>query len=421
MMRLDCGSYSPESALDLCIEGITGNALLRSGVEGAKTKLIASFKKYEQLSKIGALYQISPLDLKEDADPVVVDGLKKSDLIKIYDQYLVPGGKPAREIYEYLLAAALDDCPFCGGLGRPKNLDHFLPKFNFPQFSVLPSNLVPSCRDCNMDAKGTDFAEEAEDQVIHPYTDKDCFFNDQWIFASYRHGTDEKPGVFDFEVVPPVYWEAIDKIRAAKHFSDFNIGGRYRSVAGKSAGTILAQMHHLRKAGLSEQVIKETILDVGEATAPFVNHWKKGMYQALIAHFCPMETDDDTSQIECPHCVIGFANCPICHGGRDDVRCSDCLGSGCSHDPYAEKMRDCNRCDGEGVVGPDCCGYCNGQGTVSCDPCGGTGYLSEDDCQLCGGTERVRCRRCLGTGEASKDPYCYNCVGSGRESCPACH
>lgn len=420
MMRLDCGEYSPENVIDRCIEGVTGNAVLKAGVEGAKTKLLAAALEYEQTSRNGILFKIAPLDLKADPDPVVIGVLKKSDLVKVYEQYLVPGTKPAREIYDYLLAAALDDCPFCGGLGRPRNLDHFLPKFNFPQFAILPNNLVPSCRDCNMDAKAADFAVEAEDQIIHPYTDKDCFFNDQWIFASYRPGNDEKPGVFDFKVVPPVHWEAVDKLRAAKHFSDFNIGGRYRSIAGKNVGTILAQMHSMRDIGLSEQIIRETILDVGENTAPFVNHWKKGMYQAIIAHFCPTVIDDESSDIECPHCVDGYASCPTCHGGRDDARCSDCGGSGSSYDPHAEKQRECHSCDGEGTVGAYSCGYCGGQGTVFCDPCRGTGYLSEDDCLACGGTEEVKCRQCHGTGGAGEDRHCNYCDGSGRESCQAC-
>lgn len=420
MMRLNCAVYSAENVIDRCIEGVTGNAALKAGVEAAKEKLLAAALEYEQTSRSGILYKIAPLDLTADPDPVVIGVLRKSDLIKVYEQYLVPGTKPAREIYEYLLAVALDDCPFCGGLGRPRNLDHFLPKFNFPQFAILPSNLVPSCRDCNMDSKATDYAVEAEDQIIQPYTDKDCFFSDQWIFASFRPGSYEKPGVFDFKVAPPDSWETVDKLRAAKHFRDFNIGGRYRSIAGKSALTILAQMHSMRGKGISEQIIRETILDVGEATAPFVNHWKKGMYQALIAHFCPTESDSEPTDIECPHCINGYANCAICHGGRDDVRCPDCRGSGYSYDPYADKTRECSNCDGEGAVGADSCGYCGGQGTVFCDPCRGTGYLSEDDCLACGGTEELKCKECDGTGEAGDACHCDFCDGSGRESCLAC-
>lgn len=423
MMRLNCEKYNPEYVIDRCIEGVTGNSVLKAGVEGAKAELLVAALQYEQRSKIGNLYTIAPIDLKAGPDPVVIGLLKKSDLVKVYEQYLVPGSKPAREIYDYLLAAALDDCPFCGGLGTPRNLDHFLPKFNFPQFAILPSNLVPSCRDCNMDAKATAFAVDAESQIIQPYTDKDCFFTEQWIFASFRPGNAEKPGVFDFIVKPPVHWEAVDKARATKHFVDFNIAGRYRSIAGKNAITILAQMDRMRDKGLSEQDIRETILDVGEATAPFVNHWKIGMYQALIAHYCPRGRVDVSCLIACPHCDDGYSSCPNCHGGRAGVTCPDCGGDGCWYDPDAGKSRQCNRCEGEGGVNADACDYCDGQGTVLCDPCQGTGLLSEDDCLTCGGSEEVTCRQCHGSSGANGEEghsHCDKCHDSGRESCPAC-
>jgi hypothetical protein len=83
-------------------------------------------------------------------------------------KYFVPEEKPARTIYDSLLNSAKEKCPFCGGIGTPRNLDHFLPKAHFPQFSVLPRNLIPACRDCNMDGKGHAFATNAEDQIILP-------------------------------------------------------------------------------------------------------------------------------------------------------------------------------------------------------------------------------------------------------------
>ncbi|MBP3925188.1 hypothetical protein J6E39_08110 [bacterium] len=50
-------------------------------------------------------------------------------------------------------------CPFCGQLlessGKADSdvptadLDHFFPKFEYPQFSLLPQNLIPTCMECN--------------------------------------------------------------------------------------------------------------------------------------------------------------------------------------------------------------------------------------------------------------------------------
>ena len=105
------------------------------------------------------------------------------------------------------------------------------------------------------------------------------------------------------------------------------------------------------------------------------------------------------------------------------VTCPDCGGDGCWYDPDAEKLRECNRCEGEGAVDSDACCHCGGQGSVPCTPCHGTGSLYEDDCQTCGGSEEITCRQCHGSGEVDDDDghsLCGRCDGSGQESCPIC-
>lgn len=62
-------------------------------------------------------------------------------------------------------------CPYCG---RPafEVLDHYLPKSQYPEFSILSKNLVPSCGDCN-DLKDDIIPGGKDDFFIHPYYDKD--------------------------------------------------------------------------------------------------------------------------------------------------------------------------------------------------------------------------------------------------------
>jgi len=42
----------------------------------------------------------------------------------------------------------LISCPYCGNPSTPDTLDHFIPKGNWPEFSIFPNNLVPQCRGC---------------------------------------------------------------------------------------------------------------------------------------------------------------------------------------------------------------------------------------------------------------------------------
>lgn len=60
----------------------------------------------------------------------------------------------------------LDCCPMCGGTGVTQ-LDHVLPKAQYPEFAVFSFNLVPTCGDCNRrrSNKGRRY------HFVHPYFD----------------------------------------------------------------------------------------------------------------------------------------------------------------------------------------------------------------------------------------------------------
>lgn len=283
-MRLNEPQYSSEETVDECLTGITGNAELRQKLLDSKTNLVAIEMPYTEAAARGELYTIAPINnTDETPDPVAVNTLIKSDLIKIYDQYLVPSEKPARKIYDSLLNAAKEKCPFCGGIGTPRNLDHFLPKTHFPQFSILPYNLVPACRDCNMDGKAHAYATNAEDQIIQPYVDAEKFFSEQWIYARYHDPANGEPGEFEYYTSPPEGWDGVEKLRIERHFNDFNIAKRYGTKAAEQLGTVLEQIQRLRLIGADNQTVIDVILQPGIDKAPFVNHWQHAMYQALIS------------------------------------------------------------------------------------------------------------------------------------------
>ncbi|KAF7764939.1 hypothetical protein PCIT_b1045 [Pseudoalteromonas citrea] len=64
-------------------------------------------------------------------------------------------------------------CPFCGNPKKPDTLDHFIPKVQWPEYSIFPNNLVPQCRGC-APIKGENYYcnEESTAKFIHPiYSD----------------------------------------------------------------------------------------------------------------------------------------------------------------------------------------------------------------------------------------------------------
>ncbi|MGY6275717.1 HNH endonuclease [Methylomonas sp. MgM2] len=281
MMQLSEPKDDFTKVLDACWEGITGNNSLKNRLSDSRAALENEATNYVALGAVGELYSIHATVHAKDVDPIVVADLRKSELVNLYETYFRGIEKPGRIIYDALLASANEKCPFCGGIGRPRNLDHYLPKAYFPQFSVLPKNLIPSCRDCNMDGKGPGFATTAGDQIIQPYLDSAHFFEEQWVFANYKPGNNE-PGVIEYFVNPPEHWDEFDKCRVKKHFNDFDISIRFSKEAGARLITLMPQIDSLLSIGLTIEEIKTTLLQTSIDSSPFVNHWERVMCLALM-------------------------------------------------------------------------------------------------------------------------------------------
>ena len=63
-------------------------------------------------------------------------------------------------------------CAMCGS-HHNGTLDHYLPKDQWPEFSILLRNLVPACSLCNSGAKGTTVCGSAPlERFLHPYYDR---------------------------------------------------------------------------------------------------------------------------------------------------------------------------------------------------------------------------------------------------------
>lgn len=282
MIRLNFPVFSSGEAIEFCCRGITGNRQLLERVNNGRVDLEASAECYKHLAHEGKLHTIPFTSSQNERDTVVAGELTKSDLIKLYDTYFVDQEKPGRRIYDTLMAAANEKCPFCGGIGRPRNLDHFLPKARYPQFSIVPFNLVPSCRDCNMDGKGTSFATREEEQVLQPYLDNERYFDEQWIFCRYISGTDDEPASVEYFVEPPVHWEDAHKLRVKKHFDDFDLALRFSTEASSRLLVYQAQIQALMQLPVGLEVAKDLVLRPVLRSAPFINHWERAMCLALL-------------------------------------------------------------------------------------------------------------------------------------------
>lgn len=271
-----------EVSFDACTSSIIDKTE-RSRFNSILADLIVLSDEYFEAGRGGEIYTIVPNDCSILENPAIVGSITSDEFIMLYGYNMVkrPQG---RAVYNRIMAAAKEECPFCGGIGHTKNLDHYLPKASFAQYSVFPANLIPSCRDCNMEGKGSGFAKAAKDQLIHPYLDKDLIFNEQWVFARVIDGSSQDV-VIEYYVNPPEIWSDIDKSRVKNHFKKFDLAKRYSIEAGRELSGLLDQRNSsLEKLGANS--FKEALITpISESDKLFANHWRKVMYNALETDF----------------------------------------------------------------------------------------------------------------------------------------
>ncbi|HFI0401146.1 TPA: HNH endonuclease [Streptococcus suis] len=171
MLKLSPPCFSLKDILDELLSGLTK----KKEIKDDQGKVIVS-KKYVELftvdvkerildfealyieyAKLGTLHQLIQDDCK------VSDEIDKEEMGFLYEQKLV---KKFKDSY-YLRLRTNENknsgqCVYCER-DLVSDLDHLLPKSEFPIFAVTPANLIPSCHACNKN-KSKNLAD-----IVNPY------------------------------------------------------------------------------------------------------------------------------------------------------------------------------------------------------------------------------------------------------------
>jgi hypothetical protein len=273
MRKLNKPDDAAGDVFTLCVSGVKKDKDLKSRFEQVKPRIVQAAADYETAAKAGMLHT-----LKEETD--VAGVVKQGEMVKLYDGWMVKSSSNGRPVYDKLRAAC-SRCPLCGHL-PVETLDHHLPKTLFPALTVTPTNLVPSCSDCNK-AKPTVRPMTAEEQTFHPYFDD--FGAERWLYAEVLEGV---PPSLRFFVQPPTTWTKLQAARAQHHFTTFKLARLYGSQAGSELGSIRQLlMQEFVQGGaegvrvhLTEQAVSREVFNR--------NSWQTAMYRALSesAWFC---------------------------------------------------------------------------------------------------------------------------------------
>lgn len=280
MIRIKLPSGLPKYSdiIDECCSG--RDAPYKQHASCNKEYLIQKGEEYKTYAISNKLYLFDTCILRNGCS-LIVNDLTNDDMVELYASRLCKSR--CLDIYDTLLNLAKNPeirCPFCGGISAPSQIDHFLPKSRYGHVSVFPYNLIPICKDCNIEFKKEFSPKGKNEQLIHPYLDEDCFFDRQWLYAKYIDDRTDF-GTVHYFINPPNEWSDDKKNKIKFHFEIFNLADRFSEISSGSLSDILVQMKSHKINGTLMQDFEKCNIDTVIARENKANHWKKALFQAV--------------------------------------------------------------------------------------------------------------------------------------------
>lgn len=253
--------------LACCAEGYTKSPNKQAQLRACRDAVIAISKVYRESMPDNIAAVITAADKAIECNAVA--GAYKDKFAK--------KGAPGREYYDHILYEGLRHgagfCPICE-IGRPSELDHYLPKSSFPALAVTPSNLVPICSECNkVTRKGAYSPNTQEDSLYHPYFEDppSCI----WLIAEISFG---QGLCIDYGVEP------LDPIchRLEQMMTVYGLGERYGVRAVELLYSKRAMHIEMLELGGIDELKSEFLSLRDSARAYRLNGWDAALWSAAV-------------------------------------------------------------------------------------------------------------------------------------------
>ena len=274
MRRLQKPALAQPPVYAACVQGVRDVDLSTRCADIAQ-KVADQETVYSQLAVAGQLYKWPAHPIGDDAAGSI-GSVSRGEFKRLYTNQLARGESPARNFYDQIKGAVPNNiCPYCG-IGAVETLDHFLPKAHYSSLSVLPLNLIPACRDCNV-GKNASIVTPAS-MHSHPYFEENCVIQEEWLFASIVHA--EIPFA-KFTAHPPTCWTPSYAQRVKNHFSEFDLARRFSIQAAERLKSLANLIGNLTEKGTDETVRMFLHMTAeAEIKACGVNSWQAALTKA---------------------------------------------------------------------------------------------------------------------------------------------
>jgi hypothetical protein len=223
----------------------------------SKVKVLEAYRRYSDAAGLCAL--LEPADVL----PAIPADLKGSFM------YL---GKSRPEWRGAILANNKGGrCPLCS-VGRASTLDHYLPVGVFPEFAILPSNLVPACSICQSRKRDL-YRDGGAPSFLHLYFDL-LPLDEQYLFADVR--VVRTSISLDYWVDPPTAMPLDVATRLRKHFAKLRLRESYITEGVGEFSDKQSQLERLLTAGSTAEDVRAYLRQEAATVAANrgINHWR---------------------------------------------------------------------------------------------------------------------------------------------------
>lgn len=276
MRHLTKPTDDPKSVFLNCISSVT-DVDLKNRLTNCANIVVNEANDFEKKIKLNELHTITKnKSTKANKNSHVLNGqVTINEMKDVYTSYFVPKDSPGRLLYDRILSQPKNNkCPFCFQR-QVSTVDHYLPKAYYPWLSVVPINLVASCKDCNFIKLGQKPGHSYQ-EILHPYYDN--VENELWLKAEVV-GT--SPVSLRFFVECPKSWDKILKERVEYHFSSLELNVLYSAEAASELNNINYQLNDQFRTG-GENAVKEHLKDAAKTRSmAHINSWQTAMYTAI--------------------------------------------------------------------------------------------------------------------------------------------
>lgn len=141
------------------------------GIKDTRSKVYTNSPTYNVVKKCYETYEMYKENLGEVAPYRHFGNDEKEALLHCYNVSTKAVRDLKTNIIENQNIYYKTKCAYCG-LGDNNNMDHYLPKDLFPEYSVHMYNLIPCCSYCNEKKSALFLDAQKNREIFNPYFDK---------------------------------------------------------------------------------------------------------------------------------------------------------------------------------------------------------------------------------------------------------